>query len=123
MAFTYDLATDIGKLRLNLGDKTANKGPLPDQSNFSDEELQSLLTQEGNVMRAVAAACEVLATIWSAVSDSQSSGDQSESFGQAGRFRDRAAALRSQYGGASTAFAVSFRRHDGYSVNAGTTTE
>ncbi len=53
MAFTYDLSTDVGKIRLLIPDTVAASAV------FSDEELTALLTLESsNVKRAAAAALE-----------------------------------------------------------------
>ena len=65
MAFTYDLSTNVGKIRLELGDTIQNSGIRPNNGNLSDEELQYWVSREGHVMRAVAAACEALARMWS----------------------------------------------------------
>lgn len=48
MAATYDLTTDVGKIRLNtFGDDT-------DNAIFSDEEIGALITQEGHIKLAAA---------------------------------------------------------------------
>jgi hypothetical protein len=54
---TYDLATSIGKVRLNIPDtNTAD-------AEFTDEELQAFLDQnQANIFFAAADACDVLAT-------------------------------------------------------------
>jgi len=44
MAFTYNLSTDIGRVRLAIGDTVKGSGPRADGSNFSDEELNVYLT-------------------------------------------------------------------------------
>ena len=98
MAFTYDLSTNVGKIRLELGDTTQNKGVRPDNNNLSDEELQYWYDRELNVMRAVAAACEALARMWS-TSASISIGPHSESLSDVAEMWDkRAKLLRQQYG-------------------------
>ena len=50
MAFTYDTSTDIGKLRLYLGDTTEAEAV------FSDEELAVFLSGTSNLFLAVARA-------------------------------------------------------------------
>jgi hypothetical protein len=98
MAFTYDLTTDTGKFRLELGDTTAGAGIRPDGSNLQDEEIAVWLSREGGVMRAVAAACEALSRQWSIIADT-SSGPLSESAGAvAGKWAERARGLRDAYG-------------------------
>lgn len=101
MAITTDLATNIGKTRLEIGDNdsTAGQGVKPDGSNFSDEEIQYFLTLEGSVRLAAAKACEVLGRHWSKVADIQI-GSRREAFAQiAKNWVERGAELRSQGGG------------------------
>lgn len=98
MAFTYDLSTNVGKIRLELGDTEANKGVKPNNGNLSDEELQYWYDRELNVMRAVAAACEALARMWSS-STTITIGPHSETLSLIqGNWADRAKLLRQQYG-------------------------
>ena len=44
MAFTYDVSTSLGQLRLAIGDTKLNEGPRPDGANYSDAELGVFLT-------------------------------------------------------------------------------
>lgn len=118
--FTTDTATDIGELRLELGDDTEGDGVKPDGANFTDEQLQVFLDREGSVMRALAAACENLARRWSRVANI-TVGPRSEQLGQiAEQWRKRGEELRAQHGGAAIvgAFSVMPTRVDGYSVAA-----
>lgn len=55
MTATYDLSTDIGKIRLYCLDRDI-ADPV-----FTDEELQAFLTQEGDVKLAAAAALDFIA--------------------------------------------------------------
>ncbi|KKM07646.1 hypothetical protein LCGC14_1731810 [marine sediment metagenome] len=57
--YTYDLATEIGQVRLTIGDTDII--PTSDAI-FSDEEIQYFLTAEGSVEMASAAALETMAT-------------------------------------------------------------
>ena len=117
MSFTYDLNTEVGKVRLEIGDVTTGRGILPDGSNISDEEVQVYLEREGSVMRAVAGACEMLATRYAALADVDV-GPRSESLSQISKaYRERAKELRQHYGGGSAAFAASVNRTDGNSEN------
>lgn len=59
MAATYDLDTDIGKIRLFIGDTDVE--PASDAI-FTDEELQVFLVIEGSVRSAAAAALEAAAS-------------------------------------------------------------
>jgi hypothetical protein len=120
VSFTYDLATDIGQLRLELGDTSSvsGEGVKPDGGYLTDEELQVLLDREGEAMRAVAAACELLARHWARVA-TLTVGPRSEQLGNiAKNWSDRAAELRARHGGAAGAFSVSVTRTDGYADNA-----
>ncbi len=123
MTFTYDLTTDIGAARLELGDTSSGSGVKPDGTNLSDEELQSLITREGSVMRGCAAACELLARHWARVANI-SVGSRREDFGAvAEQWSKQAKTLREQHGGASgsvTAFSVGVKRNDGYATQADT---
>lgn len=55
MSFSYDPSTDVGMIRLRITDKRE------DDPIFQDEELAALLTNEGSVLRASAAALEAIA--------------------------------------------------------------
>ena len=55
MAYTYDLATDIGKVRLLIGDTDIT--PTTD-AQFSDEEIQVFLDLGGSVFMGAAKALE-----------------------------------------------------------------
>ena len=104
MSFTYILTTDIGKLRLEIGDtsSTAGRGVKPDGTYITDEELQVLLDREGSVVgRAAAATCEVLARMYARFVD-MTVGPRRESLSQASQaFTVQAKELRRQYGGGS----------------------
>lgn len=66
MAFSYydTLATDRDKVRFWLQDTEENKGKKPGNENFTDAELDGLLTIEGSWQRAVAGGFELLASAW-----------------------------------------------------------
>lgn len=114
--FTYDTATDIGKVRLEIGDDAYSAGVKPDGTNFSDEEIQVYIDREGSVMRAVAGLCEALANRWAVVADI-SVGPRRESLSQVSQgYRDRSQSLRLQYGGAGQGVvSVQPNRVDGFS--------
>ena len=76
MAFTYDITTDIGKIRLKIDDKV-NTSDAPAQ--FSDAELQIFLDEGGNVNIASALALEAWAAAESAALDAEKIGDYSYS--------------------------------------------
>lgn len=120
MTWTSVLSTDIGLMRLELGDDALGAGVLPDGSNLSDEQLQVYLDREGTVMRAVAGVCEMLATRFAAVADLQV-GPRRESLSQVSKsYAERAARLRETYGtplvdDAGAVLTVGFARVDGFS--------
>ena len=119
MTWTSALNTDIGKMRLELGDDALGAGVLPDGSNLSDEQLQIYLDREGTVMRAVAGICEMLATRFAAVADLQV-GPRRESYSQISKgYAGRAAQLRDLYGAplvedAGAVLVAPLQRVDGY---------
>ena len=43
MAFTYSLSTDLGKVRLAIGDTVSGSGPRPSGANYSDAEINVFL--------------------------------------------------------------------------------
>lgn len=118
MTFTYDLTTDVGKLRMEIGDTSAEaqQGVMPGGANLTDEELQYLLDREGSVGRATAAACEALSRAWSRVANVQSGPFREELGSVARHWADRGQELRRQYGGgAATTVTSTFKRVDGFS--------
>ena len=78
MAFTYDLTTNRGVVRLNLGDTVENSGPRPDKRNFTDAEIDYLIATEtaGNTA-ATALGFEILASEWAAYTISEREGETS----------------------------------------------
>jgi len=72
MAFTYDLTTDIGKVRLNINDKV-NTSDAP--AYFTDEEVQVFLTAGGSVNMGSALALEAWAAGLTGEMDSERIGD------------------------------------------------
>jgi len=73
MTATYDLSTDIGKIRLIISDKDIA------DCHFTDEELQVFLDSEGSVNLASAAALESWAAAYALNADSEHIGDYSYS--------------------------------------------
>lgn len=94
MAFTYDLTTNRGAVRLALNDTVSGTGPRPDGSNFTDAEIDYFLTTAGSdVDAAVARACQALALAWANVA-SITVGPRSEQYGDiAERYAQRAASI------------------------------
>lgn len=78
MAFTYDLTTDRGKVRLNLGDTVTNAGPRPDKRNFTDAEIDHFIdTETDGLTAATAFGFEILASEWMAYSIAEREGEVS----------------------------------------------
>jgi hypothetical protein len=76
MAFTYDLTTDPGVVRFNLGDTVENQGPRPDKRNYSDAEIDYLITTEtAGTIAATALGFEILASEWGAYTIEESEGE------------------------------------------------
>lgn len=128
MAFTYDISsTDattavISQIRLRIGDNVQGAGVYPTGTNFTDEELLFFYSSElSNVDRAVAAACETMARVWSRMSDIQTGDVSKRSSNVAKEWRAEAARLRSIYGttgGAGQAYSTGVQRKDGYADDA-----
>lgn len=105
MAFTYlgTLGTDRDKVRFYIQDTEENAGPRPDDDNFSDAEIDGLITAEGSWEQAVAAAFDILAAAWAGYAD-WTAGPRSERASQiAERYAQRAQTWRDkQLGGVAT---------------------
>ncbi len=74
MAHTYDLTTDIGKVRLLIGDRDIT--PITD-AQFSDEEIQAFLDLGGSILMAASKACEAWASNLKTALTSESIGEYS----------------------------------------------
>lgn len=76
MTFTYigDLSTDLDEVRFTIGDTIASSGVKPGTgtaTNFTDEEINGLLTREGSVTRTIGKIYQVLAATWTRFVDSK----------------------------------------------------
>lgn len=122
MSFTYDLATDVGKLRLEIGDTAEDEEIKPNGENFSDEELEHLLSDEGSVGRTAARSCEILARMYAPLVD-LAVGPQRESLSDAyDHWLSEAKRLRIEHGGGtSRAVSAGVIPLDGYSKAAPST--
>ncbi len=108
MTITIDLTTQIGQVRLEIGDDddTDGHGKRPDGRNLSDQAINLWLTRAGlfqsgdsQVLLAAAYACEQLARDWSTISNI-SAPSRSEAAGDvAAKWRERARELRHQAAG------------------------
>lgn len=105
MAFTYlgTLATDRDLVRFYIQDTVENAGPKPSNGNFTNDEIDGLLTAEGNWQQAVAAAFEALEAAWAGYADWQA-GPRRENASQISeRYNKKAEVWRDkQQGGVAT---------------------
>jgi len=120
MAMTYSaaLSTDKDKVRFYLQDTTNDDGPKPGDENFSDAEIEGLVSIEGSWQRAVAAGLEILANAWRKY-PSYKSDDMSMSASDiADGYAADAKTWRAKYGNTGSASRAGSRavtRVDGYS--------
>jgi hypothetical protein len=100
MTWTYDISdtTDISSMmRLELGDTEREKGILPEDGNFSDEELDYFYTQEDdNFWLAVARAFDAAASKWAAYPDSFYLGPEHQKIPAATLYSQKAANIRTK---------------------------
>ena len=118
MAFTYDdtLADSRSKVRFYLQDTSLDAGPKPGDGNFTDGELDGLITAEGSWQRAVAAGFETLAASWKRYPTFKADGLTLNRSDIASGYAEQALYWRKQYGvsgGGMGSRAVT--RQDGYS--------
>lgn len=109
MTFTYDLTTDIGKVRLYINDRVNTHD---DRAHFSDEEIQTFLTAEGSVACGAAMALEAWAAEYSSDADSEKIGDYAYSRSIASKMLAAAARLRANAAAALTAPAFGWGNYD-----------
>jgi len=119
MAFTYvgDLSTDRDKVRFYLQDTVSASGPKPGGGNFTDAEVDGLVTVEGTWQRAVAGGFEALAAVWAQYADLWV-GPRKESLSQvAERYAALAKRWRDQFGYVEQrgVYVAGVVRVDGYS--------
>ena len=121
MTFTYAgaLATDEEKIRFYINDVSSGSGPLPSDTNFTDEELDALIASEGNWQRATAAAFETLAAAWTRHVTFTADGLSIRRSDIADGYTEKAALWRKRWGSASGQIGL-LDREDAYT---GTTTE
>ena len=119
MALTYvgDLSTDLDKVRFHIGDTAASAGPLPSAGNFTDAELNGLISLAGSVNKAVSAAMAAISTRWSSYANITVGPRKEEYAAIADAWAKRQDAWDKKYGIrlASTASSGWVTRVDGYS--------
>lgn len=117
MTFTYDdtLGDGRDRVRFYLQDTDIDAGPKPGGANLSDNEIDGLITLEGEWQRAVAAGFEALTAIWTQYAD-LSAGPHKESLSQVAEGHRKSAVLwRSRSGSATPARVAGVIKVDGYS--------
>ena len=82
MSFSYStaLTADRDKVRFLIGDTVSGSGPRPSSDNFSNEELDGLITISGSWQGAAALACRALATGWMTEAKSVKIGEYSVTY-------------------------------------------
>ena len=93
MAATYDITTDVGKVRLMTGDKDLTSVV------FSDEEITYFLTEAGSVELASAMLLEAWAALYTASPSAEKIGDYSYSAKTVDNMLALAAKLRAKVAG------------------------
>jgi len=117
MTHTYDpdLTTNSDKVRFHIGDTVEDSGPRPSDDNFSDEELDALVSANGTWQRAVAAALRVLATEWTRYPSFQADGLRLDRTAIAKGYIDQAATWEKRFGIPVPVVTAGIIRVDGYS--------
>jgi hypothetical protein len=122
MTFTYTdtLSESRDKVRFYLQDTVLGEGPLPADGNFTDEELDGLITAEGIWQRAVAAGLETLANAWRRYPSFSADGLKLDRSDIADGYAKQAKEWRDTYGESSAALTSragsrAVTRVDGYS--------
>ncbi len=126
MTFTYAdaLSTDRDKIRLRIGDTQADEGPRPDRRNFSDGEIDFVLTEETTITACIAHCFEILRDEWTPFALSERAKDATfDAKGVADNFASLALFWRAKPGGTPDATAapayVTLEREDAYTVTSG----
>jgi len=118
MAFTYtgELTTDKDRVRFYIQDTIENGGPKPSDGNFTDSEIDGLLTVEGSWQKAVAAGFETLASAWRRYPNFRADGLTLSRTDIADGYTKQALEWRRRHGyGITTAGSRAVTRQDGYS--------
>jgi len=117
MAISYDsaLSTNRDRVRFWLQDTTESDGPKPADANFSDAEIDGLITLEGSWQKAVAAGFETLASAWRKYPSYKTDDTNMSSSDIADGYAKDAEKWRSRYGTTSGAGSRAVTRVDGYS--------
>jgi hypothetical protein len=116
-SYTDALAADRDRVRFAIGDTEYGSGPKPADVNFTDDELDGLITIEGTWQRAVAAGFENLASLWSKHVTFSAGGMSASQSDIAAQYRTTALEWRGKFGTAGVARcgSAAVTRKDGYS--------
>lgn len=118
MSFTYDFASErtIARVRLAIGDTVENAGVLPGNANYSDEEIQEILTEVSNdIDAATFIFLKALSNAWGHYAD-VTIGPRKETLSDIGfHYAKRAEEFGNQTGLSAKSFSVLLTRVDGYS--------
>lgn len=121
MAFTYDfgIKRDVARVRLALGDTVKDSGVLPGGVNYTDDEIEAVLSDCNNdVDAAVFVFLKGLSNAWGTYVDI-TVGPRKESLSDvAFHYAKRAAEMGERTGLSAKSFAVALKRVDGYSEEA-----
>ena len=114
---TGDDATGRDHVRFRIRDTAEGCGPLPDDENFSDDELDMTITAEGSWQRAIAACYEALEAAWAPHVSWTADGMSISQSNVALEYRKLAEKWRRMFGGApgGTMHSRTMTRIDGYS--------
>jgi hypothetical protein len=117
LTYAGTLATDLDKARFYVGDTVSASGPKPAGGNFTDGELNALVTLEGSWQRAVAGCFEILSALWSQQTSFSADGISVSQSDTAQRYRELAEKWRRDAGGGvnATSGTSAITRIDGYS--------
>jgi hypothetical protein len=115
MAFTYDITTDVGKVRFQIGDRVENTGVRPDGTNFSDEEIEMMLTElNDNILATSARLLSTLSAEWALLTDF-AMGPRKESYSQVSKqYGVLASKLLEQMDTVTQTATMGFIRNDEY---------
>lgn len=102
MTFTYvgDFSTDLDKVRFHIQDTIENSGPKPGTTtatNFTDEEINGVLSDAGSVDRAVAVMFDALSAVWSQYNDIRTGPRDEKLSQQSELYRKRADQWRKEH--------------------------
>ena len=118
MTFTYlgDGSTNLDRVRFRIQDTVSGSGPRPSGGNYTDEEINGVIADEGDWERGVAGMYEVMAAEYSKYVDI-STGPRKEWLSQAAKqFASFAVQWREMYGAGTSSVATNnIIKVDGYS--------